>query len=419
MAANPGASASGRWYHGWNIVAVAIICQVAAQGLPVNTFSLFLKGWSADLGTPISTLQLGAAAFGLVSSLGSPLAGIAVDRYPARWLLIAGLTGLALLHIAVSFVTSLWQLLVLFGTLLPVSVVFSAALVTNAVLARWFVKRLGLALSLSALGLGLAGAILPPIIAAVMPDYGWRAVWQVAGLIILFAIIPAVVWVVRERPSASDGDYYLTGTPDAARPNVHGVADAGADTPGWREVFRRRNFWILVCAYLPLIAVHGGTLQNLAPIAASRGMSEQMAGTLLSVFSLSHLAATFAAGMLSDRFGNRLPLFGIAMASGIGALIIAFGQGMIALGIGAILVGMAGGVWPLLASATVAEFGAAVFGRAFGLMLLFIPAIVLAPFIVARLHEAYGSYSPGLAGMALLVLLGGGGCLSMRERQLR
>jgi hypothetical protein len=42
------------WYHGWNIIAVCILSQVAANGLTYNTYSLFLRDWSAQLHAPIS-----------------------------------------------------------------------------------------------------------------------------------------------------------------------------------------------------------------------------------------------------------------------------------------------------------------------------------------------------------------------------
>lgn len=33
----------GLWYHGWNIVAVAVLSQIAANGLAINSMSLFCK----------------------------------------------------------------------------------------------------------------------------------------------------------------------------------------------------------------------------------------------------------------------------------------------------------------------------------------------------------------------------------------
>jgi MFS-type transporter involved in bile tolerance (Atg22 family) len=81
------------------------------------------------------------------------------------------------------------------------------------------------------------------------------------------------------------------------------------------------------------------------------------------------------------------------------------------------LVGLAGGFWPLLAAAAAVEYGASEVGRAFGLLMMFLPVIALVPFLVARIQEATGSYAPGLAGLAVLTFIGGAACLLMRERR--
>src|SRR5437868_13418113 len=43
----------GRWYYGWNIVAVAVLSLIAANGVPFNCISLFLKPWSGEFPLPI------------------------------------------------------------------------------------------------------------------------------------------------------------------------------------------------------------------------------------------------------------------------------------------------------------------------------------------------------------------------------
>lgn len=413
MTAGGGATRRIGWYHGWNIVAVCILSQAAANGMSINAFSLFLHDWSADLHSSISTLQLGMGACGLVSASLSPFIGVLADKYPARWLMGGGLVGIVLVAFGISFATTTWQLLALYALPLPLGVVFSTAVPANAIVSRWFVRRLGLALGLTAFGLGVAGAVLPPIIAAVMPAVGWRAIWRVGGVVIALVVIPLVLWVLRDRPTEREGLHYMTGDGKAPTPH-HG--HGGGGSLNWREVFRRRNFWLLVGVYLPILALWGGCAQNLAPIAASQGLSQQTAGALLSAFSLSQVSATLIMGLLSDRFGNRLPLSGLAVADAVGGLIIAYGHGPGSLGVGVVLVGASGGLWPLLAAAIAVEFGASGFGRAFGLLTMFIPVVVLTPFLVAKVQESTGSYVVGLTGLAALTFAGGLACLFMRER---
>jgi MFS family permease len=407
------------WYHGWNIVTVCVLSSAVTNGLPVNCFSLFLQDWSAQLHAPISFFQLGSAGLGVFSSLCAPFVGVLADKYPARWLMGGGLLGMALFCFGVSLVQTSGQLLALFMILLPVSVVFATTLPANAVVSRWFMKRLGLALGLTAFGLGISGVLLPPTVAALLPEFGWRAIWRGAGVFIALIVAPLVLWVVRDRPALRDGTHYVPADAASRNHGAHGHgALLGAGSLTWRTVFASRNFWLLVAVFLPMLGLYGGCLNNLAPIAASQGLSTQTAGALLSVFSFAHISSTLLCGLLSDRFGNRLPLVGLTVAAGIGGVIVALGSGTANLGIGVVLVGLGGGMWPLLAAAVAGEFGAGGVGRAFGLLMMFVPVIVLVPFIVAKVHEITGSYAPSLIGLAALTVMAGAACFFlMQERR--
>jgi MFS family permease len=413
----PDAKARRGWYHGWNIVAACALSQSMANGLPVNAFTLFLQDWSVELHAPNSSLQLGLAALGIFSSVLAPFVGVLVDRKPARLLMGGGLLGIALFEIGISFVTAKWQFLALYILLLPTAVVFSTTLPANAVVSRWFVRRLGLAMGLTAFGQGLAGVVLPPLIAALLP-LGWRTIWRMMGAFIGLVVVPIVFWVVRDRPTDRDGLHYLT-SDHTTRPQVSHAPRGGDSGLGWREVLARKNFWLLVVVYLPMLALYGGCAHNLAPIGIGLGLSRQAAGALISVFSLSNVGSMLLSGLLSDRFGNRLPLAGLATATALGGIIVATSSNVTSLTIGTALVGVSGGMWPLLGAAIAREFGSSGVGRGFGMLTLFVPVIVFTPFIVAKVRETTGSYAPALSGLAVLTLAGAVACLLfMRERPI-
>jgi MFS family permease len=402
------------WYHGWNVVAVCMLSTTTANGLTYNCYSLFLKDWSAQLHTPVSRLQLAMPIMLLISAAASPVLGTFADKYPARWLFAGGLTAIAIFYLAMSAVVANWQILALYAVMATIGVGLSAALTGNAVISRWFVRRLGLALGLSAFGLGLAGVVLPPIITWLLPTLGWRMIWRGAGLVTLFIVMPLVVWVVGDRPTERHGLDYISGTGGPAdRHQPHAASGGKLD---WRAVTSRRNFWVLVVVYLSMMLLYAGCGQNVGPYAAAQGLRQQSAGLLLSVFSLSHLAATLVVGMLSDRFGNRVPLAGLAAVNAAGALLLAFGVGAPMIAVGYALVGTGGAVFTLLAAALAVEFGAERMGQAFGLSMMFVPIGALAPFFVAKTQEMTGSYAFSLTVLAILVVVAGGLSLMLRER---
>ena len=417
MTVAPSAPPRRLWYYGWNIVAVMILSQIAANGLTYNAFSLFLPAWSGQLHAQISLLQLAVFLMVVLGAFMSPIAGGLIDRYSARPIFAIGLLGVALFYFGMSFVTAPWQILALYALIAPWALVLSTAVPANALISRWFVRHIGLALGLSAFGIGMGGVILPPLIAWALPLVGWRAIWQIGAAILVLVVTPLVVVTLRNRPSEREGLDYMTGAGSAARPHGHGHAAAGQGGLGWREVLSRRNFWLLVGIYLPMLALYGGCGQNLAPYVASHGLKPTTAGLLLSVLSFSHIIATLALGLVSDRFGNRLPFFGLAVIMIAGAVLLAFGPGLPAIALACALIGFGGGLYPLLASAMAAEFGADNFGRAYGLSMLFLPVMALAPFMVAKIRETTGSYTSAFLIIAGVVAISGVLSLLLRERR--
>ena len=402
------------WYHGWNIVAVCILLQAGANGLTYNAFSLFLRDWSEQLHAPVSQFQLSVAAMALVAALAAPGVGVLADKYPARRLFVIGLLGIAAFYFSIGSVSAVWQFTALYGLLAPFALVLSTAVPANALISRWFRRRLGLALGLSAFGIGMAGVLLPPLIAVIAPSVGWRTIWRGTGVLIAVIFVPLVMLVVRDKPGEEEGAYYLGGESDGAGPHG-GKSHAGG--PSWREVAGRRNFWLLVVIYVPMLALYGGCSQNLGPYTANHGLSQQSAGMLLSVISLAHVVAQLCLGILSDRFGTRILFALLAVVTASGATVLALGSGLSVLVLGCALVGLGGGVFTLLAAAIAVEFGAAGVGRGFGLAMLFVPFTALSPFLVAKTQESTGSYAPALLGMAILVLVTGSLSLLLRERR--
>ena len=416
MTARTGVGPERLWYHGWNIVAVAVLSQIAANGLALNSMSLFLHDWASDLHAPISQLLLAILPFSAAVSISSPFIGTLADKYPARLLFIPGLIGIAAFCLLISMAVSVWQIWALYGGLFPLALGLCSLSTANAVVSRWFIRRIGLALGITALGAALGGMILPPIIALVMPLIGWRGVWRTAAFVIVLLVLPLVASVIRDKPSESDGlDYLRGGASHVHEGQSQGAADA--NDLRWRSILKRKNFWLLVICYTPILGLYGAVQQNMAPIAAHHGFTQSTAGMLLAFFSVSQVFATLLLGLSSDRFGNRLPLASLGVLITAGAAFLAFGNGLPALILGAALVGFTGGIWTLMPAAAAVEFGASGVGRAFGLLMLFLPISAAPPSLLAKIQEATGSYAPGLMGLSSICLVGAAAVLFMRERR--
>jgi MFS family permease len=403
-----------RWYYGWNIVAVCMLSQIAANGILFNSLPLFLKPWSEELHAPISEILLCYLPMLVIMSALSPVIGAMADRKPARLLIGLGVAALVPIHLAMSAVTKIWQVQALYALAVPAPMTLAATVVCNPLISRWFVKRAGLALGLSAFGIAIGGIVLPPLIAAAIPVIGWRNVWLFAGIAIGAIILPAVLLVVRERPTKREGFHYLT-EGGAAPLSLHGHGSGGGQL-GWTDILKRKNFLLITAVFIGVMNIYIGSLQNLGAIVISHGFTQQTTGVLLSVFNASHVAATLLMGVAADKIGGRLSFAFLALAAAGGALLLGFGDGFGPLVCGAALVGFGGGIWPVLAASIGREFGASDMGRAFGMatMTLVIPGLM--PTLIARVQEGTGSYAPAMSGLAIFSLAASILVLQLRER---
>jgi len=381
------------WYHGWNVVAVCVLSQVAALGVATNCFSFFLEPWSREFGMPMSTLTLSITLFSVSCAVLAPIAGRICERYSVRHIFVIATLGVVLFHVLIGMASAGWQVIALYMVLMPVAITFSSGIPSQILVTRWFVRKRGLALAFSAFGLAFAGVVFPPIVIWLMKTVGWQKVWWIFGAAILLLVLPTIMLVIRNRPDERDGRDYVPYEIDV---------DAAPAQLSVRSIFSRPNFWMTMLVFVPLQFAYSAVNATFAPFVASRALADDDIALLVGIFSFAALCGKLSVGVLADRYGNRPPLVLVSVCICLGMAWLAFAQGFASLAGGFALVGFSQGVWVLMASCIATEFGSRGFGRAYGIGSAFAPIGALSPPLFARAQEISGSYTGGLLGMALL-----------------
>jgi MFS family permease len=396
------------WYHGWNIVGVCIMMQMAALGVMANCFSFFLEPWSRDFNVPVSTLVVAVTLFSVPASSLAPLTGWAVERWSVSRVMLTGLVGLAACGVLVGFATHGWHILAIYGLLLPLAVNATAGIPSQTLVSRWFVKRRGLAFSISALGLVLAGVLYPPVVVRLIEGVGWRYTWWIFAALHLLVVGAAALLVLRNRPEPSEAGTYLQGE------DHHALASTGS-TISARAVLTRRKFWLVMLAFVPAILANSAVSSNFAPYVSNRGVDLATAANLLVLFNIAATIGKLGGGMLSDRYGNRLPLLLVTGAATLGMFELAWAQGTPALALGIVLLGFGQGMWVLLASCVAAEFGSRDFPKAYGFASGGSVFATFASPLVAYAAETTGSYTGALVLLGIACLAGMAGAFAYRD----
>ena len=150
----------------------------------------------AGAALPYTLTMLGFAAGGILMGRAADRFGIAPTLATAGVLLAGGFAAASRAH-------SLLAYAVLHGLLIGVGsgALFGPVMVEASL---WFRRRRGLAVTIAASGNYLAGAIWPPIVAACVQSYGWRATELGVGVVLL-ATIPALAWLLRSPAPLQPG----------------------------------------------------------------------------------------------------------------------------------------------------------------------------------------------------------------------
>jgi len=387
------------WYHGWNIVGMCVLMQMTVLGVMVNCFSFFLEGWSRDFQQPISLFVLAISVFSIPAACCMPFTGWVLERWSLSRVMLTGYLGVAAAYLLIGFAPNGWAVVLVYVLLLPPAVTASAGIPSQTLVSRWFVKRRGFAFSLSALGLVLAGVLYPPLVVRMIDSFGWRATWWAFGAFNC-VVIGTLAWLVlRDRPGPLDGTAYLGGE------DHHALEETGS-TIGFREIARRRNFWLAVLCFVPAVAAYNVLSNNFAPYAKERSVDVATVAQLVVAFNIAATAGKLGSGWLADRLGNRLPLLLLTTAGAAGALILTFAHGATGITIGAILLGASQGMWVMLASCLASEFGSRDFPRAYGFACITTVLTAATAPMVAYSAELTGGYTGGFIATTLSCVVG-------------
>lgn len=369
-------------YRGWAVLAFCVLMLCVSTGPVYYSFGLFAMPFAHSFGAPRTLISLGLTLTMLMSSLGSGPIGWLADRYPLRPLLLCGAVGTAAGLALVSLTTSMWQVVLLYGTLIAAADTLLGVMFANLLLSKWFDRRRGLVIGLAALGASSGSILYPPLTGFLIEHYGWRASYLGLASSVLALAVP--VWFFATTPP--NGMPAIERMPSAPR------ADAQA---GAMAILAVREFWILAAAVGLLAAVNTGVIISLVPFAISRGTSTVDAATLMSIFGAGAVVGKLLASMIADRVDLRWALRGAILLCSLALGLLGLVRGGFGLwAICATLIGLSmGGQLPLWGAITARLFEQRVYGRALGLSrMAMTPLTFTLPLLAGWIFDRTGAY---------------------------
>ncbi len=370
-------------YPGWRVV---LVCQVGVlTGVATIFFTLFtlmIKPWQHEFGWSREQISQSFSLAAISVAICSPFMGRLLDRFEPRKLIAAMMVAFGLGIASLAWLTPHLGRLYFTTVFIGIAGTGTYQLGYARIVASWFERRLGTALSIVVAGSGVGSLFFPPLLQHAITAYGWRNAYLMLAALPLFLGAP-LTFFIAPSPRARTAF-------QAAQAQTDSVS--GLD---WRSALATRGFWLIALGVCCMSLAENGALVHLAPMLSDRGLKPEDAALLVSTLGGSSVAGRLLLGWILDYFEGSYIAAGSLLMAGGGLFLLARGQSLPTALVAATIAGLGMGCeFDLMPYMLKRYFGMRSFSTMYGLIYtVYAAAGAAAPVIVGRIYDVSGSYT--------------------------
>lgn len=296
------------FYYGWVVFAVTFLIYALMFGLRYSV-GVFFTPVQQEFGWTTAMTASAVTVFFWVYAFSAPAVGRLAERVGVRGTVLVGGLLLGGGGALVSFVSELWHLYLFWGVIAAMG---AAALyvVPTMVLSRFFHRKRGRAVGWSSVGVSVGQAVIIPIVAVVIQEWGWRIAIRTLGLAVVALTSVVGYLFLREDPESMGLQV------DGEEPG----SEADDDSPAAREykpgeALRTRSFRLIALSYFFCIGGVISILTFAVPHMIMVGIDPIEASKAFGVIGLMSATGSFLFGIVSDRLGRKATI--LATTGGI------------------------------------------------------------------------------------------------------
>ena len=287
-------------FFGWKIVVVAFVIAFFAFGIGFYSLGIYLVALNARHGWPIAFISLAITVYYVLGASLTAFVGDAFERFgPCRVVSVAvGALGLGVL--ALPLLERPWQLFVAFGVMAVGWAATSGAAI-NTLVASWFDRKRGLAVSIAMNGAAAGGVVIVPLWATLIAARGFATAALVMVGAMMLIVLPLIARYLHRGPEV------MGLRPDGAMAGLGDPARRPETMPALprRELLRSIHFWTISAPFaLGLLAQVGFITHQVAYLTPRLGA--ERAALTLSLTTLAAILGRLATGVFIDRVDRRL-----------------------------------------------------------------------------------------------------------------
>jgi MFS family permease len=388
---------SARYFYGWNVVGATFAMAFFSFGLGFYGLTVYLAtlqrlhGWSASaVSAPVTVYYVAGAL--LTAAIGD-----VYERLGPRAVVAAGAVAMAAGVAALGVVTQPWQL---YPAFLVMSVGWGSmsGAAINIILAPWFERRRGLAVSIAFNGATLGGVCIAPALIPLIGAVGFTLALALAAVMLLVVLVAVAACVMRQGPEelglGSDGD---------SRRDVRAEPSQGGKRPRRGDALRSWRFWSVSAPFALGLAAQVGVLTHMVALVTPM-LGAGGAARAVSATTAAALIGRLATGFVVDRLDGRLVSSATLVIQIIGLALFACAPSAAVVYAGCALFGLGvGNLTTLPGLILAAEWPRERFGALVGLVVGINQfTFAFGPSLVGVLRDRAGTYGLALGTCMLL-----------------
>ncbi len=371
-------------YPGWRVV---FICQIGVlSGIATiffTIFTLFIKPWQHDFGWNREQISQAFTLAAMSVAVCSPIMGRILDRVEPRkliaWMMVAFGLGFA----SLAWLTPHLGRLEVTAVFIGVAGTGTYQLGYARIVASWFERRLGAALSVVVAGSGLGSLFIPPLVQHSITVYGWRST------ILILSALPLLLGAPLTYFFAPSPRTHLT------HPSSSGKQSGAAIGIPWKQALATRSFWLIALGVGCMSLAENGVLVHLAPMLSDRGLKVEDAAFIVSILGGSSVAGRLLLGWILDYFEGAGIAMGALLLAGSGIFFLGHARSFHAAALAALIAGLGMGCeFDLIPYMLKRYFGMRSFATMYGLTYsVYAVAGGTAPLLLGYVYDVTGSYT--------------------------
>jgi predicted MFS family arabinose efflux permease len=269
-------------------------------------------------------------------------------------------------------------------------------------MARRFDTGRGTALSIAALGHPTGEALLPTLMVAALVLLGWRTAWSVCAAVLILAVLPALLLLLRRDPGEA-------AAPAPSTPLKTGDRPIAARDWTRAEVLHDPRFYLLLPALLAPGFINTGVFFHQIALVEGKGWPLTVFAASFAFYAATTIATSLSVGPVIDRIGavRLLPFYLLPLAAALTVLSLSDAP----LGAAAFmaLAGITAGMSAVMVAAVWAElYGTRHLGAIRSMSVsIVVLATALSPGLFGWLLDRGGSFDGIAMGSAMGVLAAG------------